>query len=131
MGLNLFIDVFINTNYFPLYLKLFSIFIFLTFNGFIIFPLLFKTRNKYLLLGGGMITGPLVFLLILSILSYIFKGPQAISILFILYSVVCIGLFCKNYSLFMQILSKRFGIRIFILAYFFNLLMFLIHKKLI
>lgn len=129
MELAAFKEVFLNYNFFPLYIKLISVFTFLTFNGFIIFSLFFKTRNKFLLLSGGMITGPLALVLILSIFSYIFKGPLAIAALFISYSLTCIYLFYKNFPLFTQVLSKSLGIKVFIITYILNLLIFLIPYK--
>lgn len=82
-------------NHFATYFAIFIIFAILTFNGVVIFYSIRKTRNKLLLLGGGMITGPLVLLLILSIFSYFFKGPTAIGLLFGLYTFVSILLFKK------------------------------------
>lgn len=80
----------------PLYLKLFFVLAVLALNGITIFSLIFKTENKLIITGGGMILGPLGFLLILSVLSYFLKGHQAIKILFGIYTLACFIFILKN-----------------------------------
>lgn len=53
--------------------------------GTIIYGFIFAKKNKIMTLGGGMIIGPLSFLLILEIASYIVKGVFWIKILFLFY----------------------------------------------
>jgi uncharacterized membrane protein len=67
------------------YLKLLFIFLLIAIPGILLFNHIFKTKNKALLIGGGMILGPLYLTLLLSILSYLFKGPLGIGIICIIY----------------------------------------------
>lgn len=78
--------------YFPL-IKIILIFAITTFNGIVVFNLLHNTKNKLINIGAGMIVGLLVLLLLLSVLSYLFKGTLSISIIFILYSIICFYLY--------------------------------------
>ncbi|OGM57844.1 hypothetical protein A3A50_02415 [Candidatus Woesebacteria bacterium RIFCSPLOWO2_01_FULL_38_20] len=61
----------------------------LCFNGMIILYSISKTKNKLLLLGGGMILGPSGLLLILGVLSYFLKGYFAIQAIFLGYFLAC------------------------------------------
>jgi len=71
------------------------IFLTLTFNGAILSYFLFRTFNRLLLIGGGMIVGLLVFLLILSCVSYLLKGPFWIIFTFWSYFSLCLYIFFK------------------------------------
>lgn len=111
----------------PSYAKLLFVLILLAFNGLVLFAILSKTNNKLLLIGGGMIYGVCVFLLILSIFSYFFKGPTAILYLFVIYVLVCSIIFVREYnSTFRKLFfktnldykSKVFGLVIFSYLFF-------------
>ena len=58
----------------------------MAFVGMVTFKILYrhKDMNLLILLGGGMITGPLIFLLSLNFLSYLFRGWVFLIILYIL-----------------------------------------------
>ena len=77
-------------SYIRVYSSVFLIFSALFLNGLVIFHYFFKTRNKSLLVGGGMTVGVLVLILLMETLSYVFKGPLAITIIFILYTFICL-----------------------------------------
>lgn len=70
-------------------------FLILTFCGFVISNLLFKSSNKLLLAGASMILGPLGLLLVLSVFSYFLKGYTGIRIIFLFYILSCLLLFVK------------------------------------
>ena len=116
---------------FPLYKNLFLVLGILTFNGVIIFHLIYKTYNKLLLIGGGMILGSLVFLLILSTFSYFFKGPLAIVFMFWVYSAVCLFLFIKNLSQFRNIVFFKlsFSSVLYVLLIFFYLSAIILYSR--
>ncbi len=68
-------------------------------------------RNKLLLLGAGLGTGPYGFLFILTVFSHIFKGPLSIAFYFLSYCVLCFYLFWfyERKSLFIVLKSTRFS----------------------
>ena len=68
----------------------------LTFCGLIISLLIINPKNKPLLLGSSMILGPLAFLLVLSIGSYVFKGHIGIAILFWVFVLLATGTFALS-----------------------------------
>jgi len=76
--------------------KLGIIFSLLTFCGFLFLFPLYKKRNKLLLLGASMISGPLIFVALLSFLSYVFKGWSAIRIIFATLVFTCLFVFVKK-----------------------------------
>lgn len=100
------------------------IFLILTFNGFVVFKLFFRTENKLLLLGGSMIFGQLAFLFILSVLSYFLKGPFWIKIIFWSYFIICLYLFFRyvrskasKHLLYFKLNLTNFLILIILLIY--------------
>lgn len=115
----------------PLYKNLFLVLGILTFNGVIIFQLIYRTYNKLLLIGGGMITGSLVFLLILSTFSYFFKGPLAIVFMFWVYSAVCLFIFIKNLSVFRDIVFFKlsFSSVLYVLVILFYLSAIILYSR--
>lgn len=119
----------LNSNHFLTYFKLFFTFALLTFSGVSIFYSVFKTRNKLLLLGGGMIFGPLVFLFLLTVLSYIFKGGFWIFTIYLLQLLASLILFLKNKNQIRKYLVKTnitLGsiLVILILAFYFLFIVF-------
>ncbi len=78
------------------YISLFTILFILAIGGIAIFLNFYKTQNKLLLLGGGMVAGPLFFLLILSSFVYIFKGIIAVRLLFLMYIILSFFLIKKS-----------------------------------
>jgi hypothetical protein len=77
------------------YLSLLTVLSLLALTGSVLFYELFKTRNKLKIIGGGMLTGALTFLLLISILTYAFKGTTALKIIFIAY---CTGIVLRVYK---------------------------------
>lgn len=75
-----------------------TVLILMTFVGVVAFKMLYrgKKMNSLILLGGGMIVGPLLFLFSLSILSYFLKGPVFLTVLFVLFSAFSIYIVKKK-----------------------------------
>lgn len=76
----------------------------LTIGGIGLFLIFYKTNNKFFTLGGGMVIGPLFFLLILSLFAYIFKGFIAIKLFFFVY-IFFNWYIIKNKGLFHRIVN--------------------------
>lgn len=74
----------------------------LTFAGFVILQFLYQTKNKLLTLGASMIIGPLGFLLVLSLGSYIFQGPPGILLMFLAYLAAAFWVFLKDHNFSLQ-----------------------------
>lgn len=82
----------------------------MAFVGMVAFKILYRHKNvnSLILLGGGMIAGPLIFLLSLNFLSYVFKGRVFLTILFIFFVVLSIYLVKKmRINLFAELFSFR------------------------
>lgn len=105
MGLRELISFILNPINLPSYRAILIIFIVLSFNGVVLFQAINRTKNKLLLLGGGMIFGILGYLFILSIFSYFLKGSNAILIFFVFYFLICLAYFIKNISKYKKIIK--------------------------
>jgi hypothetical protein len=79
-----------------IYIKLIIVFIVIAAAGTILFRIVFQKTNKVLLLGGGMIVGPLFFTLLLSLFSYLFKGNIGIIFIFIIFLTSSLYLAHRN-----------------------------------
>jgi hypothetical protein len=79
-----------------IYFKLFIVLTVIAAAGIILFRIIFQKTNKVLLLGGGMIAGPLFFTLLLSIFSYLLKGTVGIIFIFIIFLTSSLYLAHRN-----------------------------------
>lgn len=98
----------------------------LFFNGLVFFSFLTNSPNKLLKIGAGMILGPLGFLLILSVLSYVFKGYISILLIYLLYFLLCVFLQVKsgkNINLFTRL--KLDSQKIVVLCLFIYIFLFI------
>jgi hypothetical protein len=89
------------------YLSLFAVLFLLALTGSVIFFELFRTKNKLKVIGGGMICGALAFFLVISIISYIFKGELALKLTFFLYCVTFGLLIFKRKNIYREVLITR------------------------
>lgn len=108
-----------------LFLRISIVFSILIFSGVTIFLKLFSSRNLMIILGGSMILGPLGFLLILSILSYVFKGDRAIALMFAGYFICNILLFANTKNKFAKVQLSFKGIILFLILLIYSIFIML------
>jgi len=99
-----------NPSYFPHYFKIFAVLIIICFGGIAIFSLIYSTKNKLIIVGGGAILGFLTFLLLLGLASYLVKGEIGIRIIFLLYIITSAFAFTRNKNFYKHLFNPRLSI---------------------
>ncbi|EKD95587.1 MAG: hypothetical protein ACD_24C00438G0001 [uncultured bacterium] len=100
----------LDSSNFPHYFKIFAVLIIISFGGIAVFSLIYNTKNKFIIVGGGSILGFLIFLLLLGSFSYFFKGEIGVRIIFLLYILISTFAFTRNKNFYRHLFNLKLSI---------------------